>query len=107
MTAVIERSWRVQVEDESGTVWSNGVRLAGRDEAMCYMGNALYDFRDREFSIVQMRAIECNESVNIRVERCQRGPRKGRARPGNAIIFDHGTCDLFKWYEDAAIAVAA
>jgi hypothetical protein len=91
-------SWRVQVTDESGKVWSNGVRLAGRDEAMCYMGYALHDFRDREFSIVEMKAIECGEPLNITVERCQRGPRKGRARAGNTIVFEHGTCHLFKWH---------
>jgi len=101
-------SWRVQVTDVSGKIWSSGVRLAGKDEAMCYMGNALYDFRDREYSIVEVKAIECpGEVPNVRVQPCQRGPRRGRARFGNAVWFDHGTCHLFKWHEDAAIAVAA
>ena len=101
-------SWRVQVTDTSGKVWSSGVRLAGKDEAMCYMGNALYDFRDNYFSIVEVKAIECpGEPVNVRVQHCQRGPRRGRARFGNMIMLDHGTCHLFKWHEDAAIAVAA
>ena len=62
-------SWRVQVTDTSGKVWSSGVRLAGKDEAMCYMGNALYDFRDREYSIVEVKAIECpGEVPNVRVQ---------------------------------------
>ena len=100
-------SWRVQVTDTSGKVWSSGVRLAGKDEAMCYMGNALYDFRDREYSIVEVKAIECSEPVNVRVEPCPRGPRRGRARFGNAVMFEHGTCHLFKWHEDATIADAA
>jgi hypothetical protein len=74
-------SWQVQVTDESGKVWSNGVRLAGRDEAMCYMGHALH-------------------------ERCQRGPRKGRARLGNTIIFPHRGCHNFEWHESGAESVA-
>jgi hypothetical protein len=102
----MDNSWRVLVEDESGKFWSNGVRLAGKDEAMCYMGNALYNFRDNEFSVVQMKAIECSEPPNIKVQRCQRGPRKGRARPGSAIIFEHGTCHLFKWHEIGDLDVA-
>ena len=94
-------SWRVQVTDESGKVWSNGVRLAGRDEAMCYMGYALHDFSDNELAIVEIRAIECRDAPNVGVARCQRGPRKGRARIGNEILFDHGACHLFGWQDIA------
>jgi len=102
----MDRSWRVQVTDESGKVWSNGVRLAGRDEAMCYMGYAFYNFKDHDRVIVEMKAVECpGEPPNITVERYQRGPRKGRC--ANKIIFEHGTCHLFEWHEDAAIADAA
>jgi len=99
-------SWQVQVTDESGKVWSNGVRLAGRDEAMCYMGHALHDFRDNEAAVVEIRAVRSSDAPNIGVERCQRGPRKGRARLGNAIIFPDGGCHNFEWHESGAESVA-
>jgi hypothetical protein len=60
---------------------------------MAYMCHVLYDFRDSV--IVEMRAIECPGAPNMGFERYQRGPLKGRARP--PIIFEHGTCHLFKW----------
>jgi hypothetical protein len=99
-------SWQVQVTDESGKVWSNGVRLAGRDEAMCYMGHALHDFRDNEAAVVEIRAVRSSDAPNLGVERCQRGPRKGRARLGNTIIFPRGGCHNFEWHESGAESVA-
>lgn len=97
-------SWRVQVTDESGKVWSNGVRLAAKDEAMRYMGYALHDFRDNESAIVEIRTVESDDAPNVRARRYEKGPRKGRV--GNTIIFPHGSCHNFAWNESAATIAA-
>jgi len=92
------QSWRVQVTDESGKVWSNGVRLAAKDGAARYMAYALYDFRDSDSAIVEMRTIESDDAPNVWAVRQQKGPRKGRV--GNTLIFDCG-CHSFQWHESA------
>src|SRR5215472_11769023 len=52
-----DTSWRVQVIDDSGKVWSCGVGFAGKAEAVAGMADALNTFRGRRPPIVEMRTV--------------------------------------------------
>ena len=90
-------SWHVEATDDSGKVWSSGVRLATKDEAMRYMASAVNAFRDAGSPIVAMRTVQSSDAPIMWYSRYTSGPRKGRF--GWGLNFPHGTCGLFGWNE--------
>jgi len=93
------KSWRVEVTDEAGKVWSNGVRFAAKDEAARYMGMATWDFRNADAAIVEMRTVQSDDTPNVSYVRYDKGRRKGRITDRGEVIFQHGDCGLFHWQE--------
>jgi hypothetical protein len=93
-------SWRVRVTDDSGKVWVNGVRLAGKDEAARYISSAAYDFRREEAPPVEVHVLPSTDKWNMKYARYSRGPAKGRITDGGTLLFEHGTCGLFEWHEE-------
>jgi ParB-like chromosome segregation protein Spo0J len=100
------RSWRLLVTDETGKVWSSGIRLAARDEAARYMAIAAWDFRNQEASIVEIRVVASSDASNVHYQRHKQGPHKGRIGDKGKLIFQDGTCHLFGWDEHEHITTS-
>jgi hypothetical protein len=90
-------SWRVEVTDASGKVWSSGVRVRTKEEASRYMLDALDAFTSADWPIVEMRTLESSDTPNVSYERYVSGRHKGRY--SYRAIFAHGTCGNFGWQE--------
>jgi hypothetical protein len=98
-------SWHVEITDDDGKVWSSGVRLATKDEAMRHMALAVNDFISAASPIVAMRVVQSADAPNMCFDRYKSGPHKGRFN--YRLVFEHGTCHLFGWHEEGAEREAA
>jgi hypothetical protein len=84
------RSWRVEAKDDAGGTWSNGVRLATKEEAALYLGNPVWVLRN-DATLIELRVVPSEDEANVSSDYNQNGQLNGRVR------FQHGQCYLLGW----------
>jgi ParB/RepB/Spo0J family partition protein len=88
-------SWRVLAKDTEGGTWSNGVRLATKEEASRYLSWPPDELKDVA-TLVEVRAVSSSDEANVQLERTKKG------RVLNRLLFAHGQCVLLDWHRDPA-----
>ena len=82
-------SWRVEPTTKDGKRWSNGVRLASKEEAVAYRDHhACYELEEAGY--VTADILQGDDLPNCSVTRNRKGGR-------TTLVFGHGDCVLLPW----------